>query len=197
MTKKKVTFTLPNEVVAGAAEGILLGEFNNWNIEEGIHLEKKDDGSMVAELALVAGQTYQYRYLLSDGRWVNDNSEKAFSEIFGNVVENCVLTVPASVKKSAAKPKSAKKEKAAVVKDDLTKIEGIGKKIAALLEKENIISYKQLAKTSVKKLQLILDAAGSKFNVHDPATWPKQSKLAASGEWEALEKWQKELNAGK
>lgn len=197
MTKKKVTFTLPNELVAGASEGILLGEFNNWNIEEGIHLEKKDDGSMVAELTLTAGKTYQYRYLLSDGRWVNDHGEKAFSEIFGNIVENCVLTVPAPVKKATAKAKPAKKEKTAVVKDDLTKIEGIGKKIAGLLEKEDISTYKQLAKASVKKLQGILDSAGSKFTVHDPATWPKQAKLAASGEWDALEKWQEELKGGK
>ena len=40
----------------------LTREFNNWNIEEGIHLERKMM-TMVAELALVAGHTYQYRYL--------------------------------------------------------------------------------------------------------------------------------------
>jgi hypothetical protein len=35
---------------------------------------KKEDGSMFAEVALVAGKSYQYRYLLNDGRWVNDNT---------------------------------------------------------------------------------------------------------------------------
>jgi len=81
--------------------------------------------------------------------------------------------------------------------DDLTKIEGIGKKIASLLAKENIKTYKDLAKCSIKKLQLILDTAGSKFNVHDPATWPKQAKLAAAGDWETLTSLQEELKGGK
>lgn len=199
MTKKKVIFTLSSESVANATEGILLGEFNNWNPEEGIHLEKKDDGSMIAELSLTAGKTYQYRYLLSDGRWVNDHNGGAFSDVYGHSVENCVLTVPAPVKKEVAeKPKTIKKVKAVIIaSDDLTKIEGIGKKIALLLNKENIKTYKMLAKTSIKKLQLILDSAGSKFNVHDPATWPKQAKLAASGDWEALAILQEELKGGK
>lgn len=198
MTKKKVIFTLPSESVANAAEGILLGEFNNWNPEEGIHLQKKEDGSMIAELSLTAGKTYEYRYLLSDGRWVNDNNGKAFSQVYGYSVENCVLTVPAAIKKAATeKTKTVKKEKIVVLSDDLTKIEGIGKKIAALLAKENINTYKDLSKCSIKKLQLILDTAGSKFNVHDPATWPKQAKLAADGQWETLTSLQEELKGGK
>ena len=198
MTKKKVIFTLPSESVANAADGILLGEFNNWNPEEGIHLQKKEDGSMIAELSLTAGKTYEYRYLLSDGRWVNDNNGKAFSEVYGYSVENCVLTVPAAIKKAATeKTKTVKKEKIVVLSDDLTKIEGIGKKIAALLAKENINTYKELSKCSIKKLQLILDTAGSKFNVHDPATWPKQAKLAADGQWETLTSLQEELKGGK
>ncbi len=195
---KKVLFSLPSEIVANASDGVILGEFNNWNIDEAIHLQKKEDGSMVAELKLTAGKTYEYRYLLNDGRWVNDNNEKKFSDVFGNAVENCVLTVPAAVKKtSAAKPKTIKKEKTVVQPDDLTKIEGIGKKIAVLLNKENINTYKDLSKCSVKKLQMILDTAGSKFNMHDPATWPKQAKLAAAGDWDTLNKWQEELQGGK
>lgn len=195
---KKVLFSLPSELVENASEGILLGEFNNWNIEEGIHLQKQEDGSMKAEMVLTAGKTYEYRYLLNDGRWVNDNNTKTFSDVFGHSVENCVLTVPVPVKKATvAKPKSEKKEKLIVQADDLTKIEGIGKKVAALLNKENINTYKDLAKCSIKKLQLILDTAGSKFNIHDPATWPKQSKLAATGDWDALNKMQEELKGGK
>ena len=198
MTKKKVIFTLSSQSVANAADGILLGEFNNWNPEEGIHLQKKEDGSMIAELSLTAGKTYEYRYLLSDGRWVNDDNGKTFSQVYGHSVENCVLTVPEPVKKVATeKVKTAKKEKAVKQADDLTKIEGIGKKIAALLTKENITTYKDLAKCSIKKLQLILDTAGSKFNVHDPATWPKQAKLAADGQWETLTNLQEELKGGK
>ena len=193
---KKVLFSLPPELVANASDGILLGEFNNWSIEEGIHMQKQEDGSMKAELVLTAGKTYEYRYLLNDGRWVNDNNEKKFSDVFGNSVENCVLTVPAPVKKTAT-AKTPKKEKVIVESDDLTKIEGIGKKVTALLNKENINTYKELSKSSIKKLQLILDTAGSKFNIHDPGTWPKQAKLAASGDWDSLNKLQEELKGGK
>lgn len=195
---KKVLFSLPSELVENASEGILLGEFNNWNIEEGIQLLKQEDGSMKAELQLTAGKTYEYRYLLNDGRWVNDNNVKTFSQVFGHSVENCVLTVPAVAKKAtSAKPKTTPKATVNVLSDDLTKIEGIGKKIASLLNKENINTYKDLAKTSIKKLQLILDTAGSKFNIHDPGTWPKQAKLAASGDWDTLTKLQDELKGGK
>ncbi|CAN5897574.1 hypothetical protein BH11BAC4_BH11BAC4_21140 [soil metagenome] len=195
---KKVLFSLPSELVANASDGILLGEFNDWNIEDGIHLQRQEDGSMKAELQLIAGKTYEYRYLLNDGRWVNDNNEKKFSDLLGNTVENCVLTVPALVRKAAtAKPKSVKVEKAPVFADDLSKIEGVGKKVAALLNKENIKTFKDLGKCSIKKLQLILDTAGSKFNLHDPGTWPRQAKLAASGDWEKLTKLQEELKGGK
>ncbi|MEI2750014.1 MAG: glycoside hydrolase family 13 [Ferruginibacter sp.] len=202
MTTTKVSFKLPASYVAGASHGILLGEFNNWNTEEGIYLEKTEDGSLVAELTLTAGQTYQYRYLLSDGRWVNDDSNKAFSELYGYTVENCIVEVPVPVKKAA--PKKATTPKAKTVKkakdvqpDDLTKIEGIGKKVTALLKENNILSFKDLGKSSIKKLQQILDEGGSKFNLHNPASWPKQAKLAAAGKWEELETLQKELVGGK
>ncbi|MFT3911580.1 MAG: glycoside hydrolase family 13 [Ferruginibacter sp.] len=193
---KKVSFTLPAEYVAGAASGMLVGEFNNWNPEEGIYLQRQEDGSMIAELALTPGKTYEYRYLLSDGRWVNDNNEKTFSNNYS--VENCVINVPEVVETLVvAKPKAVKKTKeaVAVVADELTKIEGINKKVEALLTKENIKTFKDLGKCTIKKLQLILDGAGSKFSIYNPATWPKQAKLAAAGKWEELSKWQEELKA--
>ena len=83
------------------------------------------------------------------------------------------------------------------VADDLTKIEGIGKKVAALLEQNGITQFKALGKLSIKKLQLILDDAGSKFNLHDPSTWPKQAKLAADQKWDELKTLQAELFGGK
>jgi len=33
--------------------------------------------------------------------------------------------------------------------------------------------------------------------MHDPTTWPKQADMAAKGEWDALNKWQDELDGGK
>ena len=81
--------------------------------------------------------------------------------------------------------------------DDLAIIEGIGPKIAVILHRENIYTFDQLSNTSVNKLQNILDKAGPKFNVHNPATWPAQAKLAAQGKWDELKAWQIKLIGGK
>jgi len=212
---KKITFTLPAEIVAEANGGILLGDFNNWDYNYGIDLKKQKDGSLKASVTLDAGKTYQYRFLLNDGRWVNDQSAENFVAVEGLYVENCVITVPLETEEATpvAEAKLAKtKSKSVVVEeeivaapvfvseataDDLTKIEGIGKKIAELLLAENIITYKDLGKATAKRIKTILDAAGSKFAMHDPATWPKQSKLAAAGKWDELKKLQDELKGGK
>lgn len=193
---KKVTFILPAEVVANATAGIVLGEFNNWDDTRATQLKKQKDGSMKATLTLEAGKTYQYRYLLDDGRWVNDGTADGFVHVSGYGVENCVITVPAA-EETVTGASSTAAVTAPAKKDDLTKIEGIGKKIAELLRAAEIANFEDLAKAAPKKLRSILDAAGKKFNAHDPATWPKQAKLAAKGKWPELKKLQDELKRGK
>jgi predicted flap endonuclease-1-like 5' DNA nuclease len=213
----KITFTLPAANVIGAEGCVLLGEFNNWNLDEGIYLTKQPDGSMTAEIELEPGD-YQYRYLLSNGRWVNDDAEKVTSENSGYPVVNCIVRVaaiveetvevpkvtkPKSVKKKAeAKPKAVKakvttKPVAETGKDDLSKIEGIGKKIAELLTTNNITSFKELSNATTAGLKKILEKGGSRFSLHNPGTWPKQAKLAADGKWDELKELQKELKGGK
>ena len=81
--------------------------------------------------------------------------------------------------------------------DDLTKIEGIGPAIAKALGAQGIITFADLASKDPGTLKTILEEAGSQFKMHDPATWPKQSDMAAKGEWDALKKWQDELDGGK
>lgn len=197
----KINFILPAEYVQQVSEGILLGEFNNWNPEEGIQLQKKEDGSLQAELVLTAGRSYQYRYLLNDGRWVNDQRNTTWTEAYGAHVENCVVEVPLpAVKKATTKKAPVKKAavaKKATVVDDLSKIEGIGKKIAALLKKAGILTYKDLAKTTIKNLNGLLQDAGNQYSMHNPASWPKQAKLAAAEKWDELSILQEQLKAGK
>lgn len=195
----KVTFTLSSDVVAEATAGLLLGDFNNWDYSNGINLKKQKDGSMKASTTLEGGRTYQYRYLLNDGRWVNDQNAENFIPVEGLYVENCVIAVPAAEAKASKAKKTTTKAKVVTeeVADDLIKIEGIGKKINELLAAENITTFKELSKLSAKKIKEILEAAGSKFSMHDPASWPKQAKLAAAGKWDELDELQKELKAGK
>ena len=79
--------------------------------------------------------------------------------------------------------------------EDLTKIEGIGPKINAVLQQSGITTFRKLADASVEDLQKILDEVN--IRLADPATWPQQSALAAAGEWEKLQKLQDELKGGR
>ncbi len=81
--------------------------------------------------------------------------------------------------------------------DDLQLIEGIGPKIAELLQNAGITTWQALSMTSPYRLREILDAGGSQFNVHDPESWPHQAALAADGKWEELKKLQDELTGGR
>ncbi len=100
----------------------------------------------------------------------------------------------APAKKEA--PKTAAK-KTADKPDDFKKIEGIGPKISELISNSGITTFAALAETSVDRLKEILDEAGSRYRMHDPTTWPEQSKMAADGDWDKLKKWQDELDGGK
>ncbi len=93
-----------------------------------------------------------------------------------------------------AKPKKAKKTAEG---DDLKLIEGIGPKIADLLIKDGIVTFADLAATPAEKVKEILDAAGSKFAMHDPTTWAEQAELARDGKWDELKALQDKLNAGR
>ncbi len=91
----------------------------------------------------------------------------------------------------------SKEEPKSTEKDDLKKVEGIGPKIEGLLNDAEILTFQNLADTDVEKLKDILKEAGSRYQMHDPGTWPEQAKLAAEGKWDELKKWQDELDGGK
>ncbi len=78
---------------------------------------------------------------------------------------------------------------------DLTRIEGIGPKVARTLQQAGIITYKQLAKSKIADLKTILVAAGNRIS--DPTTWPEQAALADKGAWEKLAALQNTLKAGR
>lgn len=94
--------------------------------------------------------------------------------------------------KATPKAKASKKEG-----DDLKIVEGIGPKIADIFNNEGIITFNDLANTSVEKLKEILTAAGPAYASKTPDTWPQQAQLAAEGKWEELKKWQDELMGGR
>jgi predicted flap endonuclease-1-like 5' DNA nuclease len=81
--------------------------------------------------------------------------------------------------------------------DDLKAVEGIGPKIAGLLQESGIKTWKALSNASVDKLNEVLTKAGPRFKLADPGTWPKQAQLADEGKWDELQEYQDFLDGGK
>lgn len=84
-----------------------------------------------------------------------------------------------------------------VKENDLKIIEGIGPKIEELFHANGILTWEVLSETSVNRCQEILDKEEEQFVVHDPKTWPHQSKLAFEGKWKKLKDWQNAHIGGK
>ena len=108
---------------------------------------------------------------------------------------------PAEDASATAEPEPAGRdeiaEKEPVEPDDLRKIEGIGPKISDILHENGIDTFAQLAETDVDDLRAILSAAGPRFRLANPTTWPQQAQLAAAGDWEGLRALQGELKHGR
>ena len=198
----RVSFTLPSNYVAEATHGILVGEFNNWNTEKGIYMKKMADGSMEAQLFLQPGKSYEYRYLLSDGRWVNDDNLKIVVDAYGQVTENCVIDVfvdenntnkKMTVKK-VVKP-SPKRTSNETKINDFTRILGINSKVEMLLKADGVLSYSELGKCTIKKLLLILGPVIYENKVKYYTTWTKQAKLAAAQKWDELSLFKVEIKS--
>ena len=141
------------------------------------------------------GRSYQFRYLIDNSKWENDWAADQYIPVSAYGIDNSVIEVPEVLDVKTQKV-TAKKTKTKNKKDDLKKIEGVGPKISTLLAEGGFETFEKLSKAKVKDLKAILLAAGSRYKIHNPTTWPKQAKLAANGEWEKLKKLQDALNGG-
>ncbi len=143
-----------------------------------------------------------------------ENNPEAFArfveEVTGEKNTGEIPTVGSDQKaapKKQPKPKAKKEEKTedkketpqvaaekSDTKDDLTKIEGIGPKIAETLTAAGVSTFAELSKTDSDKIQeIIADVRGN----HVSDTWPKQASMAAEGKWDELKAWQDEMDGGK
>ena len=83
----------------------------------------------------------------------------------------------AEVKEEAPKTEAkAKAPKAAAKGDDLTKLTGVGPKLAEILNEAGLNSFADVAGTSVEKFKEILEAAGSRYASKDPQPWIEEAK---------------------
>jgi predicted flap endonuclease-1-like 5' DNA nuclease len=150
---------------------------------------------MTAELLLSEGKTYEYRYLLNDKIWVNDNNGKKVVEAFGQTIENCIIEVPLT-KKSSKTTKVEMSKKNATVKakaDNLTKISGITEEVVSALNNDGIITFKDLGSCTIKRILLNIENAGLLNKVKHHTTWSRQAKLAAAGKWDELKNFKQEM----
>jgi len=102
-----------------------------------------------------------------------------------------VMPVPAQTIRVAAVPPI---QSAA---DNLKLVEGIGPKIEELLNADGIRTFAKLAATNPQHISALLDAAGARFQIHNPETWPQQAALARDGKWEELKVLQEKLTGGR
>lgn len=84
-----------------------------------------------------------------------------------------------------------------IKKDDLKIVEGIGPKIEKLLNAEDIVTWVELSQADPARIKEILLAAGPRYRIHEPATWPQQAGLAAAGKWDELNELQDRLKGGR
>lgn len=104
---------------------------------------------------------------------------------------------PKPTTRSKTTPKTAHNQTPQQInKDDLTRIEGIGPKIATLLTDAGIHTFKQLAALEVDALKRIVKDGGVLFREKIAVTWSEQAHLAANGQWDTLKKLQAKLKGG-
>lgn len=111
---------------------------------------------------------------------------EATTEVADEATEATAEATEEVVAKAAA-PKAA-------ATDDLTKIEGVGPKIAETLAAAGLATFADVAASTPEAIaEIITDVRGN----HTPDTWPKQAALAAEGKWDELKTWQDEMDGGK
>ncbi|MBN2428923.1 MAG: isoamylase early set domain-containing protein [Deltaproteobacteria bacterium] len=69
----KVTFTLPRELTNGAESANLVGDFNDWD-KTAAPMKRLKSGNFTATIDLPRNHEYQFRYLLDQAVWQNDNA---------------------------------------------------------------------------------------------------------------------------
>ncbi|MDX2278794.1 MAG: DUF4332 domain-containing protein [Saprospiraceae bacterium] len=131
------------------------------------------------------GQIVEEQYLIGQSLDQSEPTPAAASE-----VQPAANETPGKAKKTTKKSNEN-------TADNLVIIEGIGPKIAELLNKAGINSFAELADSKPTAIKDILEAAGKRYQIHDPATWPQQAALARDGKTAELKALQEELKGGR
>lgn len=205
---KNVKLTIPAHLVHNATSAQALGDFNNWTPSDFSKMTLQEDGSLAVTLSLEAGKSYQYRFFLNDGRWLNDPSAQGYEEQATYFTHNSIVFVEAenenkkeekapaskketvkdkkvSTRKATVKKSATKKE---VAKDPLEKIKGIDVATRNVLHKAGITTFSKLSKTGQATIKKALADAGEKFAELDSSSWVRDAKKQAAEKAAAIKK---------
>ncbi len=91
----QVTFRLPLEATNQATEVVILGDFNNWDVDNGFPM-KKTKTYFTATIDLKPDQSYEFRYLIDGEVWENDWEADSYIESPLGVENSVVVTTPPS-----------------------------------------------------------------------------------------------------
>lgn len=80
--------------------------------------------------------------------------------------------------------------------DDLTVIEGIGRKMSSALKNAGITTYVALAEADEATLRAAIEAGGMRFSP-SLTTWSEQAAYAARGDWDGLAQFKSTLTSGR
>jgi predicted flap endonuclease-1-like 5' DNA nuclease len=153
-----------------------------------------DHDAVVAERDRLAGLVGEHESTIGDLRARNWNAEARADELQGLLDARSAATAePPAPDVSGAAAVLGKPIKL----DDLKVVEGIGPKIEELIHATGVRTWWSLANTDVASLRSMLDAAGPRFQIHEPGTWPQQARLLAHGQWAEFKTLIDSLEGGK
>jgi F-type H+-transporting ATPase subunit gamma len=153
------------------------------------------DLTLVYNKARQAGITSEILDIVGGAEALATTLEKKADEILARMEQMSKARAAAAV--PAAPVIERKPAKTKGDGDDLTRLEGIGPKIAGILRAAGIDTFNKLAAKTETEIQDVLLAGGLKPLPPTFKTFSQQAALAASGDWDGLKALQDTLTAGR
>jgi predicted flap endonuclease-1-like 5' DNA nuclease len=168
----------PPTLLAGVIGGGILGALHH----KGLGLDSADRDRIAAQLE--GGKAAVGVLAKADQA---DAIQARLTELGGTAEVHEVAEDVAAEADTAA---PAVEEAEATAGDDLTIIDGIGPDYEAALNAAGIKTFEQLSEQTPDGIAETLSKAGKPFIAgNSAASWPRQAKLAADGDWSALRRY--------
>ncbi len=155
--------------------------------------DARPDSGVVAERDRLAALVGEQELTIGDLRARLWNHEARIGELQGRLANQHAATAPPEPDLEAGAAVLGEK----VRFNDLTVVDGIGPKIAYMLHSRgDIKTWWDLHNADAELLRSLLAAAGPRFQIHDPSSWPQQAGLLAHGQWQEFKTFIDGLKGG-